>query len=80
MGPSFENFREIVAMMQARGAIHVLAPRESLAAALTGALSGSPETRALGHRGRETFLSQSGATGRCLNALTPLIAASEHAA
>ena len=80
MGPSFENFREIVAMMQASTAIHVLAPGESLAAVLAEALRGSPETRALGSRGREAFLSQSGATERCVRALAPLVAAVEPSA
>ncbi len=80
MGPSFENFREIVAMMQAGTAIHVLRPGEPLAAALTDALSGSPEMRALGSRGRDVFLSQSGATDRCVRALAPLLAAAEPSA
>ena len=75
MGPSFENFREIVALMQASTAIHVLKPGEPLAAALAEALLGGPEARALGHRGRAAFLSQSGATDRCLTALAPLLSA-----
>ena len=72
LGPSFENFREIVAVMQANAAIRVLAPDAHLAAVLIDALSGGPEMHALGERGRDVSLSASGATERVLTALTAL--------
>ena len=78
MGPSFENFREIVAVMQASAAIQVLEPGASLADVLIKCLRDSPhdrsEVRALGERGREVFLSQAGATERTLSALIALVA------
>lgn len=77
MGPSFENFREIVTMLQASNAIQVVGPGASLSAALAHMLSPDVEVRALGERGRSVFLSQAGATARCLAALAPLLAATE---
>ena len=77
MGPSFENFREIVAMMLASRAIQVLDPSASLPDALRRMLSSDPEIRALGERGRTVFLSQAGATARCLAALAPLLTGPE---
>ena len=73
MGPSFENFREIVAMMQASNAIRVIEPGASLSAALCDALRPDRTMQDLGERGRQVFLSQSGATARCLAALAPLL-------
>ncbi len=72
LGSSFENFREIVTMMQASAAIRVLQPGERLAEILVEALSGGPEMRALGERGRAMFLSQAGATERAVVAITAL--------
>ncbi len=73
MGPSIANFREIVAIMQASNAIQVLEPGASLSDALQRALSSDLEVRAQGERGRAVFLSQAGATARCLAALAPLL-------
>ncbi len=73
MGPSFENFREVVTAMQTSAAIHVLEPGERVSLALLESLRGGPEVRALGQRGRDLFLSQAGATERCLRALSVLL-------
>lgn len=73
IGSSFENFREIVAMMQASNAIRVIAPGASLSDALRDALRPDRTMQELGERGREVFLSQAGATARCLAALAPLL-------
>ncbi len=80
MGPSFENFREIVAMMQRNNAIQVLASEARLAEILREALGSSGETQAMGERGRAVFLSQAGATARTLAALAPLLPSSEQPA
>ena len=65
MGSSFENFREIVTMMQASNAIRVIEPGASLADALRHILRLDQTMRDLGERGRQVFLSQAGATARC---------------
>lgn len=80
MGPSFENFREIVTTMQASNAIQVIESEASLPEALTHLLSSDPDVRAMGERGRAVFLSQAGATARCLQALAPLLASAERTA
>ena len=72
MGPSFENFREIVAAMQDAGAIRIVA-RESLGGALTELLTDHAAAKALGERGRSVFQSQAGATGRTVEALMGLL-------
>ncbi len=77
MGPSFENFREIVTMMQASAAIRLLDPDTRLSVAVfVEALRGESEMRAMGERGRRVFLSQAGATARCLEALAPWLTTS----
>lgn len=78
LGPSFENFREIVAVMQAGAALRVLKPGEHLAGVLIEALRGGPEMRALGERGRAVALAQAGATERTLDALATLTRPLEH--
>jgi 3-deoxy-D-manno-octulosonic-acid transferase len=71
-GPSFENFREIVDVMQANDAIRVV-PGVTFAAALVDMLQHPVEARALGERGRAVFDAQSGATARTVKALLELL-------
>ena len=80
MGPSFENFREIVAMMQASNAIRVLESGAGLAEILCAALRPAHDIRELGERGRAVYLSQAGATARILAALAPLLPSPERPA
>ena len=68
VGPSFQNFREIVDAMQASGAIRVVSP-ESLGTTLVDLLRHTSGTQELGECGREVFESQSGATKRTVAAL-----------
>lgn len=68
VGPSFQNFREIVDAMQASNAIRIV-PAENLAATIVDLLRHTSETQKLGERGREVFESQSGATKRTVAAL-----------
>ena len=72
VGPSFENFREIVEAMQASSAIRIVSPG-SLGATIADLLRHTSETQVLGERGREVFESQSGATKRTVAALLRLL-------
>ena len=67
MGPSYENFREIVEAMRAAGAIRVVAPGD-----LAEALAGSADSP-MGERGRVFYESMAGATGRTVRALLELV-------
>ena len=69
MGPSYENFREIVEAMRAAKAIRI-ATADELASALICSLA---DDVAMGERGRACFEAQSGATQRTVDALLPLI-------
>ncbi|MGA7523991.1 MAG: 3-deoxy-D-manno-octulosonic acid transferase [Acidobacteriaceae bacterium] len=72
MGTSYENFRGIVETLRARRAIRVV-EREELRTALTELLTGSPEARAMGARGRAVFESEAGATERSVAALLEML-------
>ena len=69
MGPSYENFREIVTQMLAAKAIQITHQR-SLAKDLIALLS---DGRAMGERGKIFFESQTGATARTVDALLTLL-------
>ncbi len=70
MGPSYENFREIVESMRAASAIRIV-NESSLASALADLLE---DDKGLGQRGRAFFRSQAGATARTVEALLALLA------
>lgn len=72
MGPSVENFREIVEAMQAENAILIVQPA-GLATALVGLLQDSEGARALGARGRAVSAAQAGASARTAAALLKLL-------
>src|SRR3984885_2961384 len=72
IGPSFENFREIVKTMQEAKAIRIVA-KDELAEALIGILQGTNDERALGQRGRAVFEAEAGATARTAQALVSLL-------
>jgi 3-deoxy-D-manno-octulosonic-acid transferase len=72
MGPSFENFREIVQTMQEANAIRIVTP-EMLTNTLIAMLEDTPDAKALGERGRAVFEAQAGATLRTAQALTALL-------
>jgi 3-deoxy-D-manno-octulosonic-acid transferase len=69
MGPSYENFREIVTEMLARDAIKIT-DALSLGPAIVALLK---EGKAMGLRGQAYFDSQSGATARTVKALVALV-------
>jgi 3-deoxy-D-manno-octulosonic-acid transferase len=72
VGPSFENFREIVDAMQAKDAIRVVQP-QGLAEALCALLTNRADAEAMGERGRRVFEAQAGATQRTVDALMELV-------
>ncbi len=72
MGPSFENFREIVDAMLVHEAIRVVTA-DVFAAALVAMLRYQDDARALGERGRAFFEAQAGATARTVQALMRLM-------
>jgi 3-deoxy-D-manno-octulosonic-acid transferase len=71
MGPSYENFREIVEAMRARDAIYIVEHGNLTLAFHTAMARG----RGVGRRGQEFFNAQTGATARTVVALTDLVLA-----
>ncbi len=72
MGSSFENFREIVCVLQVHNAIRIVST-EGFAETLVAMLHHIDEAQAMGRRGREVFDAQAGATARTVQALTALL-------
>jgi 3-deoxy-D-manno-octulosonic-acid transferase len=72
MGPSFENFRDVVESMREIDAIRIVAP-ETLAITLISLLHDREVARALGERGRSAFEAQAGATVHTVEALVALL-------
>ena len=72
VGPSFQNFREIVDAMQSSDAIRIV-PAEALAATIVDMLRHTSEAQSMGERGRAVFEAQSGATPRTIEALLKLL-------
>jgi len=73
MGPSFENFRDIVAKMQAANAICIVNDGEQLEGVMLGMLKDPEAARAMGERGRQVFEEQQGATARAVAAIVAMI-------
>jgi len=72
IGPSFENFREIVEMLRANEGIAIVEPNR-LATKMIGLLQSREEAAALGARGKAVSAAQSGATARTAMALLRLL-------
>ncbi len=79
MGPSFENFREIVETMLAGDGLRIIQPND-LAGALIRLLQDRDEARALGARGRAVSAAQAGASSRTAAALLKLLPPARSAA
>ena len=73
MGPSFENFRDIVTKMQAEDAIRIVQDKDELQTALVDLLTGRDKAKAMGERGRQVFEQQQGATARVVEALVAMV-------
>jgi 3-deoxy-D-manno-octulosonic-acid transferase len=72
MGPSYENFREMVEVMRESDAVRIVSTA-SLGAAMVEMLQDGTAARALGERGRVVFEAQAGATARTVEALLGLL-------
>ena len=73
MGPSYENFRDVVERMQGVDGILILEKPEDLGHALITLLTNREMAAAIGERGREVFEAQAGATDRTVEALMKLL-------
>lgn len=72
IGPSYENFREIVETMKSDDAIAIVAPN-NLAPTISGLLGNRDRARALGARGKAVSAMRAGATARTAMALLRLL-------
>jgi 3-deoxy-D-manno-octulosonic-acid transferase len=73
MGPSFENFRDVVEKMRVADAIRIVQDKGELEAALVELLTDREKAPAMGERGRLVFEEQQGATARTVEALVGLV-------
>jgi 3-deoxy-D-manno-octulosonic-acid transferase len=74
MGPSFENFRDVVVKMQEAGGIRIVKDGDELGATVAELLTNRGEAKAVGERGRRVFEQQQGATARSVKAIVGVIA------
>lgn len=72
MGPHYANFRAVTEDLLARQALRI-ATREELKEAIFHLLYDRADASAMGRRARQAFEEQSGATGRCVEAITTLL-------
>jgi 3-deoxy-D-manno-octulosonic-acid transferase len=73
MGPSFENFRDVVAKMVEAKAICIVNDEEQLEGVLVGMLKDREAAKAMGERGRRVFEEQQGATKRAVEAIVAMV-------
>jgi 3-deoxy-D-manno-octulosonic-acid transferase len=73
MGPSYENFRDVVERMQAANGILIVQNREEFEAAMIDLLKNRERAGSIGERGRGVFEAQAGATARTIEALMALL-------
>jgi 3-deoxy-D-manno-octulosonic-acid transferase len=79
MGPSYENFRDVVGKMQAATGIRTVRDKDELEGTLVELLTNREAAKAMGERGRLVFEEQQGATGRAVEALVGLVASADEA-
>lgn len=73
MGPSYENFRDIVVAMQNANGIEIVDDADELEDALIDLLVNREAAKAMGERGRRVFEEQQGATVRAVEAIVAMI-------
>ena len=73
MGPSYENFRDVVKRMREADGIRIVKDGEELAATLIELLKDRELAGAIGERGRAVFEAQAGATARIVLMLTNML-------
>jgi 3-deoxy-D-manno-octulosonic-acid transferase len=70
MGPSYENFRDIVSSMEKANAIRIVQDKEELRSAFLDLLENRKVALAMGGRGRKLFEDQQGATARAVEIIS----------
>lgn len=75
MGPSYENFRDIVWTMEKANAIRIVQNTEELGTAFSELLTNRKAAVAMGERARTVFERQQGATGRAVEAILAVLQA-----
>ncbi len=73
MGPSFENFRDIVARLQVEDGIRIVRDTDDLQAALLHLLQDRAAARDMGQRAQRVYARQQGATERTVGLLLTLL-------
>jgi 3-deoxy-D-manno-octulosonic-acid transferase len=73
MGPSYENFRDIVERLKAADAIRILGKWDELEPIFVEMLRNREAAKAMGERGRRVFEEQQGVTGRAVVAIVELL-------
>ncbi len=73
IGPSFENFRDIVATMHEADGIRIVKDSDELETALVELLANREQAKAIGERGRKVLEQQQGATARTVKALVAMM-------
>jgi 3-deoxy-D-manno-octulosonic-acid transferase len=73
MGPSYENFRDVVERMRAANGIVIAGNRQEFETALIKLLTDRDAALATGKNGREVFEAQAGATSGTVHALLELL-------
>ena len=73
MGPSYENFRDIVGKMQEADGIRIVQNGAELSAAFQDLLNNREAAKVMGERGRKMFQEQQGATARTVGALMEIV-------
>jgi 3-deoxy-D-manno-octulosonic-acid transferase len=74
MGPSYENFRDVVKRLQESGGIRIVQDAEELGVAALDLMLHPKLGAAMGERGRQVFEQQQGATERSVKAIVGVIA------
>ncbi len=72
MGPSFQNFRDVVETMRDANALRIVSATD-VGVELAKLLQNADEAKALGERGRAVFEGQAGATARTVQLLMSLL-------
>jgi 3-deoxy-D-manno-octulosonic-acid transferase len=73
MGPSYENFRDVVTKLKEVGGIRIVHDEIELGNVVADLLADREEAKAVGEAGRRVFEEQQGATARSVKALVSLI-------
>ncbi len=73
MGPSYENFRDVVETMRKVDGIRIVAGGDELESVIGELLNDRNAAKAMGERGRRVFEEQQGATGRSVQALLAMV-------